>query len=75
MFVYGLGLGIPFLIVAVLFQRGVAAFGFARRHARLITRLGGAMLVAVGVLELTGAWTSALLWVQLHWVAGYQSPF
>jgi cytochrome c-type biogenesis protein len=75
MFVYGLGLGIPFLIVAVLFQRGVAAFGFARRHARLITRLGGAMLVTVGVLELTGAWTSALLWVQLHWVAGYQSPF
>jgi cytochrome c-type biogenesis protein len=75
MFVYGLGLGIPFLIVAVLFQRGVTAFGFARRHARLITRLGGAMLVAVGVLELTGAWTSALLWVQLHWVVGYQSPF
>jgi cytochrome c-type biogenesis protein len=75
MFVYGLGLGIPFLIVAVLFERGVAAFGFARRHARLITRLGGAMLVAVGVLELTGAWTSVLLWIQLHWVAGYQSPF
>jgi hypothetical protein len=33
------------------------------------------MLVAVGVLELTGAWTSVLLWIQLHWVAGYQSPF
>ena len=54
MFVYGLGLGIPFLIVALLFQRGMTTFGFARRHARLITRVGGAMLVAVGVLELTG---------------------
>lgn len=74
MFAYGLGLGIPFLVVALLFQRGMATFGFARRHARLITRLGGAMLVAVGVLELTGTWTSALLWIQTHWVAGYQSP-
>jgi cytochrome c-type biogenesis protein len=75
MFVYGLGLGIPFLIVALLFQRGMTAFGFARRHARLITRIGGAVLIAVGVLELTGAWTAALHWIQVHWVASYQSPF
>jgi cytochrome c-type biogenesis protein len=74
MFVYGLGLGIPFLIVAMLFQRGMTAFGFARRHARLITRVGGVMLVAVGVLELTGTWTAALQWIQTHWVASYQSP-
>jgi cytochrome c-type biogenesis protein len=74
MFVYGLGLGIPFLIVALLFQRGMTTFGFARRHARLITRVGGALLVAVGVLELTGAWTSAMQWIQTHWVAGVKSP-
>ncbi len=74
MFVYGLGLGIPFMIVALLFQRGMTGFGFARRHARLITRVGGAMLVVVGVLELTGAWTAALSWLQTHWVANYQSP-
>jgi cytochrome c-type biogenesis protein len=74
MFVYGLGLGIPFLIVALLFQRGMTAFGFARRHARLITRVGGALLVVIGVLELTGTWTSVLSWIQTHWVSGYQSP-
>jgi len=74
MFVYGLGLGIPFMIVAVLFQRGMTGFGFARRHAQLITRVGGAMLVVVGVLELTGAWTAALSWLQTHWVASYLSP-
>jgi cytochrome c-type biogenesis protein len=73
-FVYGLGLGIPFLIVALLLQRGTTALGFARRHARLITRIGGAMLVVVGVLELTGTWTAALLWIQTHWVANYQTP-
>ncbi len=74
MFAYGLGLGIPFLIVALAFERGVAAFGFARRHARAISLTGGAMLVAVGILEVTGAWSSALLWLKLHWIANYQSP-
>ena len=74
MFVYGLGLGIPFLVVALLFQRGMTTFGFARRHARLITRVGGALLVAVGVLELTGTWTAAMQWVQTHWIANVKSP-
>ena len=73
-FAYGLGLGIPFLIFALAFERGVAAFGFARRHARAISLIGGAMLVAVGILEVTGAWSSALLWLKLHWIASYQAP-
>jgi cytochrome c-type biogenesis protein len=70
-FVYALGIGIPFLIVALAFGRGATVFGFARRHARLITRIGGAMLIAVGVLEVTGAWQSAITWLQVHWLSGY----
>jgi cytochrome c-type biogenesis protein len=73
-FAYGLGLGIPFLIFALAFERGVTAFGFARRHARAISLAGGAMLVAVGILEVTGAWSSALLWLKLHWISSYQAP-
>jgi cytochrome c-type biogenesis protein len=73
-FVYGLGIGIPFLIVAFAFQRGVSVFGFARRHARLITRIGGVMLIAVGLLEVTGAWASAVLWLKEHWLTSYTSP-
>jgi cytochrome c-type biogenesis protein len=73
-FVYGLGIGIPFLFVALAFQRGMNAFGFARRHARLVTRIGGAMLVTVGLLQLTGAWTVAMTWLRVHWVGGYQLP-
>jgi cytochrome c-type biogenesis protein len=73
-FIYGLGLGIPFLIVAFAFQRGMTAFGWARRHAQLIARIGGGLLVLVGVLEVTGAWTAAILWLKVHWVGSYQSP-
>jgi cytochrome c-type biogenesis protein len=71
---YGLGLGIPFMIVALAFERGVTAFSFARRHARAFSVAGGAMLVAVGILEVTGAWSSALLWLKTHWISSYQSP-
>jgi cytochrome c-type biogenesis protein len=73
-FVYGLGLGLPFLVVAFAFERGMAMFGFARRHARLMTRIGGLLLVGVGVLEVTGAWTSALAWLQTHWISSYNPP-
>jgi cytochrome c-type biogenesis protein len=73
-FAYSLGLGIPFLVVALAFQRGMRTVGFARRHAKMITRIGGAMLVTVGVLEVTGAWASVLTWLQIHWVGNYQAP-
>jgi cytochrome c-type biogenesis protein len=73
-FVYGLGLGIPFLIVAVAFQRMMGMLGFFRRNARLVSRVGGGMLIALGVLEVTGAWSAALDWLRAHWLAGYNVP-
>jgi cytochrome c-type biogenesis protein len=73
-FVYGLGLGLPFLFVALALQRGMRVFGFARRHARRVTQVGGAMLILVGVLEVTGAWGAAVLWMKIHWTSSYTSP-
>ena len=73
-FVYALGLGVPFVLVSFGFQLGMRAFSFARRHTRLITQVGGAMLVCVGLLEVTGAWSTFVAWLQLHWVTSYQAP-
>jgi cytochrome c-type biogenesis protein len=73
-FVYCLGLGVPFLIVAMAFQRGMRALGFARRHAPLIAGIGGGLLVLVGVLEVTGVWMTAITWLQIHWFQGYKLP-
>ncbi|MGH3253888.1 MAG: cytochrome c biogenesis CcdA family protein [Streptosporangiaceae bacterium] len=73
-FVYALGLGVPFVLVSFGFQRAMRAFSFARRHARLITQVGGAMLVCVGLLEVTGAWSTFVAWLQVHWVSNYQPP-
>jgi cytochrome c-type biogenesis protein len=74
-FVYGLGLGLPFLIVAVAFQRTVSLLGFFKRNARLVSRIGGLLLMAVGVLEVTGAWTTSVTWLHSHWFSGYNLPF
>jgi cytochrome c-type biogenesis protein len=73
-FVYALGLGVPFLLVSFGFQLAMRAFAFARRRARLVTMVGGAMLVCVGLLEVTGAWSTFMAWLQVHWVSGYQPP-
>jgi cytochrome c-type biogenesis protein len=73
-FVYALGLGLPFLAVAFAFQRALGLLAFARRHARLITQVGGVLLIAVGLLEVTGAWGTAVTWLQVHWLPGYNAP-
>lgn len=55
--IYSLGMGIPFLLVALAYTRNGKVFDFLRRHSRAIERTGGALLVAMGVLLLTGHWT------------------
>jgi cytochrome c-type biogenesis protein len=74
-FVYALGIGIPFLIIAFAVDRGITLVGFARRHGRLITQIGGLLLIAVGLLEVTGAWNDVTIWLQTHWLSGYTAPF
>jgi cytochrome c-type biogenesis protein len=73
-FIYGLGLGIPFMVVALAFQRLVNVLSFFKRNARTVSRVGGVMLVAVGLLEATGAWTAAVTWLTAHWFSGYNAP-
>jgi cytochrome c-type biogenesis protein len=73
-FIYGLGLGIPFLVVAVAFSRMVNVLSFFKRNARMVSRIGGVLLVAVGLLEVTGAWSSAITWLHTHWFSGYNLP-
>jgi cytochrome c-type biogenesis protein len=73
-FAYALGLGVPFLLVSLGLQAAMRALSFFRRHARFVTRIGGAMLVCVGLLEVTGAWSAFMAWLQVHWVSTYQPP-
>ncbi len=73
-FIYGLGLGVPFLVVALAFTRLVNVLNFFKRNARTVSQVGGVLLVAVGLLEVTGAWTGAVTWLHSHWFGAYSSP-
>jgi cytochrome c-type biogenesis protein len=53
---YCLGLGAPFLLAAVAFRRAMGAFGWVRRHNQWVMRAGGGMLVALGIMLVTGLW-------------------
>jgi len=69
-FIYCLGLGVPFIVTALATEWMSAASAWLRRHARTIGRVGGLMLIAIGVAELTGAWHAFVLWLQVHAPAG-----
>ncbi|MGY2873057.1 cytochrome c-type biogenesis protein [Marmoricola sp. URHA0025 HA25] len=55
-FVYCLGLGVPFVVAALAYRRMLGTIGWVRRHQQWVTRVGGLMLIAVGVLLVTGWW-------------------
>ncbi|MEZ0069164.1 cytochrome c-type biogenesis protein [Streptacidiphilus sp. MAP12-20] len=53
---YCLGLGLPFIVAALAFRRTLSAFSWIKRNNQWVMRIGGAMLVLVGLLLVTGAW-------------------
>jgi cytochrome c-type biogenesis protein len=65
---YCIGLGVPFVLVALGARWALGATSFLRRHARTVTRVGGAVLVVVGLLLLTGGWTDLMEWLR-SWLA------
>jgi len=67
---YCLGLGVPFVAVALAVRRGMGALAAVRRHTRSIVVAGGALLVVVGVLELTGAWSTLIINLR-DWLPGF----
>jgi cytochrome c-type biogenesis protein len=71
--VYAVGLGVPFIVAGLAYRRALGAFGLVRRHQVLVTRLGGLMLVAVGVLLVTGWWDQAVTWIQIHLVSSTET--
>ncbi|MGP5837377.1 cytochrome c biogenesis CcdA family protein [Brachybacterium alimentarium] len=54
---YSLGLGIPFVLFALLFERALGLSRKLAKHRRSIGLLSGALLIAIGVLLMTGLWS------------------
>lgn len=57
---YSIGLGLPFILLAVGFGWATRSVAFFRRHIRVINIVGGALLIVLGVLMVSGLWTAAM---------------
>ena len=71
-FVYCLGLGLPFVLLALAFSRMARAIGWVRRHYVWVMRVGGGMLVLVGILLVTGLWSDFTIWLRVQ-VPGFET--
>lgn len=71
---YCLGLGVPFLLIAAGWSRAVTTSAWLRRHHRGVQFAGGALLLLVGILLVTGGWTVLVTWVQAALVSRFETP-
>ena len=71
---YCLGLGIPFVLLALGSGWAVNGFGWLRRHSRAIQVFGGALLIVVGVALVTGVWNDFISWVRDAFVSDVRLP-
>lgn len=69
---YCLGLGLPFVLAALAFERSMSMFAVVKRHYALVTRIGGAFLVVIGLLLVTGVWDRIVAYMQV-WVGGFET--
>jgi cytochrome c-type biogenesis protein len=58
--VYSLGLGIPFLLIALGFGWASRSVAFFRRHIRTVNIVGGVLLIVLGLLMVSGVWTALM---------------
>ncbi len=67
---YCLGLGLPFLIFGLGFRRLIGVFRAIRRNSRWVTRIGGALLVVIGLALVFGEWMPFMDWLRVTFGVG-----
>lgn len=69
---YCVGLGVPFVLTGLAMRRALGAFDVVKRHYGLVMKVGGALLVLVGLLLVSGLWEDVM--VELRgWVSGFET--
>ncbi|NBH04336.1 MULTISPECIES: cytochrome c biogenesis CcdA family protein [Amycolatopsis] len=72
--VYCLGLGLPFLLIALGARWAVRATDWVRRHGRQVQVFGGVLLMVVGILLVTGVWGDLMGWLRNELAGNLELP-
>jgi cytochrome c-type biogenesis protein len=72
--IYCLGLGLPFLVIALGARWALRASGWLRRHGRTVQLVGGGLLLVVGVLLVSGLWGELVAWLRVAVVSDVELP-
>ncbi len=70
---YCLGLGLPFILLALGARWAVGATNWIRRHIRQVQQLGGAFLIVIGIALVTGLWGDVIAWLRGP-ISGFTIP-
>lgn len=70
---YCLGLGIPFIVLGLAFRRFAGALSWVRRHSLLIMRIGGVLLIFIGLALVTGLWDDMTVSLRV-WTGAFEVP-
>ncbi|HVK22200.1 MAG TPA: cytochrome c biogenesis CcdA family protein [Actinokineospora sp.] len=72
--IYCIGLGVPFLLIAVGVRWAVKASTWLRTHGRAIQLVGGALLLIVGIMLVTGLWADVVGWLRNTVISDVKLP-
>ncbi|MEK9518324.1 cytochrome c biogenesis protein CcdA [Streptomyces venezuelae] len=67
---YCAGLGLPFLAAALAFRKALGLFDWVKARYKWVMRIGGGMMIATGLLMVTGVWSDLIRQMQ-SWSAGF----
>jgi cytochrome c-type biogenesis protein len=63
--IYSLGIGLPFIALAAGFGWATKSVAWVKKHIRAFNIAGGALLVILGVLMVTGIWNEVVSFIQV----------
>ena len=72
-FIFALGIGVPFIVIGLLFNRLNGALELLKRNARRLQVAGGSLLVLVGIAIASGLWDQFIIWMR-PLIDGFEAP-
>ncbi len=67
---FSFGLGLPFMMIGLMLERGVKAVSALRKHSKLIMQIGGGLLLVIGLLLVTGLWNELTILLRV-WASNW----